>query len=187
MFACNKTFSPFNRPQKSFVFVGVNCVLDVLLMRSQFQVVQPIIGAVKIFMVNFQSAFNWPVKRFPNYSVKAFSSVLTILNKINLQIMLGIFSGFKRAMCAVANPSFTLLNGMRGGYTRTQKSSNFFKGSAVFKHLFSVWNFGSVKRFASSNSAHVSKIAHFVQSFKIQNWFPCFHTMPLFNVNRSIT
>ena len=185
MFSNNKTFSPFNRPQKSFVFVGVNCVLNVLLVRNYFQIFQSIVATIKVFVVYFQTAFNAAIKRFPHHSVYTASNVFPIFAQTCHPIPFKQLN-FCWPMCAVANPSFTLLNGMRGGYTGTQKSSNFFKGSTVFKHLFSVWNFGSVKRFASSNSAHVSKIAYFVQPFKIQNWFPCFHTMPLFNVNRSI-
>ena len=185
MFASNKPFHAFNCPQKPLGFICVNCVLDILLVRNYFQVFQFIVAPIKVFVVNFQTTFNTAIKRFPHHSMYTASSVFSIFaqtcNPISFKQL-----NFCWPMRRISCPSFTLLNGMRGGYTRTQKSSNFFKGSAVFKHLFSVWNFGSVKRFASSNSAHVSKIAHFVQPFKIQNWFPCFHTMPLFNVNRSI-
>ena len=185
MLSSNKTFNPFNRPQKSFVFVGVNCVLNVLLVRNYFQIFQSIVATIKVFVVYFQTAFNAAIKRFPHHSVYTASSVFPVFAQTCHPIPFKQLN-FCWPMCAVAHPSFILLNRMRSGYTCAQKSSNFFKGSAVFKHLFSFGYFGGVKRFASGNTPHASKIANFVQTFKIQNWLPCFHTMPLFNVNRSI-
>ena len=185
MFTRNKTFSSFDRTQKSFGFIGVNCMLNVLLVSNCFQIIQFIIASIKVFVIDLQTSFNTAIKRFPNHSVHAFFGVFSVFTQTSNPVAFKQ-ENFYRPMRRVSSPSFTLLNGMRGGYTRTQKSSNFFKGSAVFKHLFSVWNFGGVKRFASGDSAHAPKVAYFVKPFKIQNWFPCFHTMPLFNVNRSI-
>ena len=186
MFACNKTFSPFNRPQKTFVFVGVNRVLKILLMRDNFQVIQSIVGAVKVFVVYFQSAFNTPVKRFPHYAMRPFAGVLAVAHKINLQVMLRVCARLQRTIRSVANPRLTQLDRMGRGYAGAQKLSNLFKGRAVLKHLLGFGNFGGVEGLTSGNSAHISKVAYLVQIFKVQNWFPRFHSLTPFNMNRSI-
>ncbi len=186
MFSSNKPFYTLNRPQKPLGLVGVDCVLKILLMRDNFQVIQSIVGAVKVFMVYFQSTFNAAIKRFPRYAVHPFACVFTAAHKINLQVMLCVCSGLQRAVACVASPSFAQLDRMRRGYAGTQKLSNLLKGSAVFKHLLGLGNFGSVKGFTSGDAAHISNVAHFVQIFKIQNWFPRFHIHTPFNMNGSI-
>ena len=186
MLASNKSFNSFDGPQKSFGFIGVNCVLKILLMRYDFQVIQPIVGTVKVFVVYFQSTFNTPVKRFPYYAVHPFSCVYASTYKIHLQVMLCVFARLYKSVLRIARPSFALLDRMGCGYAGAQKFSDLFKGSAVLKHLLGLRNLGCINGFASSDPAHISQIAHLVQIFKIQNWFPRFHSLTPFNVNRSI-
>ena len=186
MFSSNKSFHTLNRPQKPFGLVGVDRVLKILLMRDNFQVIQSIVGAVKVFVVYFQSAFNTPVKRFPHYAMRPFAGVLAVAHKINLQVMLRVCARLQRTIRSVANPRLAQLDRMGCGYAGAQKISNLFKGGTVLKHLLGFGDFGGIERLASGNTAHVSKIAHLVQIFKIQNWFPRFHSLTPFNMNGSI-
>lgn len=185
MLACNKPLHPFDSPQKSFGFVCVNRVLEILLMCYNFQVIQTVVGAVKVFVIYFQSTFNSSVKCFPYHAMHTASRVFGILaqtcNKVIFQ-QLRLYKPITR----ITNPSFTVLDRMSRGYAGAQKLSDLFKGSAVLKHLLGFRNLDSVKGFASSNSAHIPKIAYLVQIFKIQNWFPRFHSLTPFNMNGSI-
>lgn len=185
MFSSNKPLHSFDRPQKSFGFVGVNCVLNILLMRDNFQVIKSIVGTIKVLVVYFQTALNASVKRFPHNAMDSAAGVNTVSTQRNLKIPLKQFY-FARSVSGVADPSFTQLDRMGCGYAGAQKLSNLFKGSAVFKHLLGLGNFGSVKGFTSGDAAHISNVAHFVQIFKIQNWFPRFHSHTPFNMNGSI-
>ena len=186
MFSSNKSFYTLNCPQKPFGLVGVNRVLKILLMRDNFQVIQSIVGAVKVFVVYFQSAFNTPVKRLPHYAMRSFAGVLAVAHKIDLQVVLCVCAWLQRAIRSVTNPRLTQLDRMRRGYAGAQKLSNLFKGRTVLKHLLGFGNFGGVKGLTSGNPAHISKVAHLVQIFKIQNWFPRFHSLTPFNMNGSI-
>ena len=135
MFASNKTFGSFNRPQKSFGFVSVNCVLNVLLMGYQFQISQLIVRAIKVFMVNLQFAFDWAIKCFPHHAMYAASKIFSIFAQINNRVAFNqpIFNG---SMCRFTSPSFAQLDGMGCGYASAQKSSNLFQGRTLFKHFF---------------------------------------------------
>ena len=139
MFPSNKSFHAFDCPQKPFGFVRVNRVLDILLMCNNFQVVQSIVGAVKVFMVYLQSAFNTPVKRLPHYAMRPFTGVFAVAHKINLQVVLCVCARLKWAICSVTSPCLALLDRMRGGYASAQKLSNLFKGRTVFKHLLGLF------------------------------------------------
>jgi hypothetical protein len=185
MFSRYKPLRTLDRTQKPFGFVCVNGVLNVLLVRYKFQVFKPVVSAVKVFVVDLQTAFNWPIKRFPHCPMNANTPVNTIFAKANLKIPLKQKT-FAQSVRRLTSPSFALLDGMRCGYASTQKNSNLFKSSAVFEHLFSFGNFGGVKRFSPSNPARIAKVANFVQAFKAKNWFPCFHSLSPFNMNRSI-
>ena len=186
MFSSNKSFHTLNRPQKPLGLVGVDRVLKILLMCDNFQVIHSIVGAVKVFVVYFQSAFNTPVKRLPHYAMRPFAGVLAVAHKIDLQVVLRVCARLQRAIRSVTGPSLTQLDRMGRGYAGAQKLSNLFKGGTVLKHLLGFGNFGGVKGLTSGNPAHISKVAHLVQIFKIQNWFPRFHSLTPFNMNRSI-
>lgn len=181
----NKPFYAFDCPKKSFGFVCVNRMLKILLMRNNFQVIQTIVIAIKVFVIYFQSILNAAVKRFPHHSMHAATSVLGVFAKACNKIMLQQLR-LNKPVRSRSSPCLALLDRMGRGYTSSQKSSNLFKGSPMFKHLFSLGNFGGVKSFTSGDAAHVSKVANFVQFFKIQNWFPCFHSLTPFNVKGSI-
>ena len=185
MFTSNKPFHTLNRPQKPFGLVGVDCVLKILLMRNNFQVIQSIVGTVKVFVVYFQSAFNSPVERFPHHAMHTAPRVFGVFAKTCDKIMFQQLRLDKSVSC-VANPRLTQLDRMGRGYAGAQKLSNLFKGRAVLKHLLGFGNFGGVKGLTSGNPAHISKVAHLVQIFKVQNWFPRFHSLTPFNMNRSI-
>ena len=185
MFASNKTFGSFNRPQKPFGFVSVNCVLNVLLMGHQLQIVQFVVSAIKIFMVYFQTIFNATIKRLPYHSMHAAFGVFSFFTQTGYPIAFQQLN-LNGSMCRFTSPSFAQLNGMGCGYASAQKSSNLFQGRTLIKHFFCFWNFCSIKSFASGNAAHIPKIANFVQIFKAENWFPCFHSFTPFKVNRSI-
>lgn len=186
MFAGNKPLHTFDCPQKPFGFVSVNCVLEILLMRDNFQVVQSVVGAVKIFMVYFQSAFNATIKRFPHHAMHSFTVVCSVAHKINLQIVLSVFARLQWTVTCVTGPSLTQLDRMGCGYAGAQKISNLLKGRAVLKHLLGFRNLSGVNSFTSGNAAHISKIADLVQIFKIQNRFPRFHSLTPFNMNVSV-
>lgn len=186
MFTCNKPFGSFDRPQKSFGFVGVNCVLNILLVGYNFQVIQLIVSTIKIFVVYFQTVFNRAVKRFPYHSVHTAFGIFSVFAQTSYPIAFKQMN-FYWAVRRITRPSFTLLDRVRSGYTCAQKISNLLKGSAMLKHLFSFGNFGGVKCFASGNSSYAPKITYLVQIFKIQNWLPRFHTYAPFKLNRSIT
>lgn len=185
MFSCYKPLRTLDRTQKPFGFVCVDGVLNVLLMRYKLQVFEPIVSAVKVFVVDLQTTFNWPVKRFPCHTMYAMPSVFSVFAQVYNVIAFNQ-TGLDKTVGCIARPSLALLDGVRCGYASTQKSSNLFKGGTVIKHSFSFGNFGSVKRFCPSNPAHIAKIANFVQAFKAKNWFPCFHNLSPFNINRSI-
>ena len=185
MFTSNKVFNTLDCPQKPFGFVGVNCVLEILLMRNNFQIVQSIVGAVKVFVVYFQSAFNTSIKRLPHHSVHALPGVFSLFAQIS-NIVAFDQSRRQHSVGRVTNPSFTLLDRMRCGYASAQELRDLLKGSTVLEHLLRFWNFGGVKGFASGSSAHVTVIADLVQVFKAKNWFPRFHVQLPFKLNRSI-
>lgn len=185
MLTCNKTFGASYGSQKPLGFVCVNRMLDILLVRDNFQVIQPIIGAVKVFVIYFQTALNTPVKCLPQNAMDSAASVHAVSTQQDLKVPFQQFN-FARPVRSVTRPSLTQLDRMCRGYAGAQKLSNLFKGGTVLKHLLGFGNFGGSKGFTSGNPAHVSKIAYLVQIFKVQNWFPCFHSLTPFNMNRSI-
>ena len=81
MLTFDKSFCAFNRTKQPFAFVRVNGMLDVLLVRKQFQIVNAIIGSVKVFMVDFQSTFNRPNKSLPQSPVNSNFSVFSIFTR----------------------------------------------------------------------------------------------------------
>ena len=186
MFARNKSLDAFDRSQKPHGFVSVNRVLNILLVCNNFQVVQSIICTIKVFVVYLQTTFNASVKGFPHYAMHPFACVLTVAHKINLQIVFCIFAGFQWSVTCIASPSLTQLDRMGCGYAGAQKLSNLLKGSAVLKHSLGFGNFGSVNSSTSGDASYISKVAYLVQIFKVNNWFPRFHSLPSFNMNGSI-
>lgn len=186
MFTSNKSFNAFDRSQKPHGFVSVNRVLKILLVCNNFQVVQSIICTIKVFVVYFQTTLDASIKGFPYYAVHSFACVLTIAHKINLQIVLCIFTGLQWSITRITSPSLAQLDRMGCGYAGAQKLSNLLKGGTVLKHLLGFGNFGGVKSSTSGDAAHVPKVAHLVQIFKVQNWFPRFHSLSPFKMNRSI-
>ena len=181
----NKAFDAFDRSQKPLAFVSVNGVLDVLLMRHQLQVFQSVVRTVKIFVVDFQTSWNRTVKCLPYQAMDATSDVHAVTAQVCKSVMFKKRC-FHGAIARFTDPCFSLLDRVRSSYTGLKKICNFTKGGALTKHLFGFGYFGRVQFFPPRNSTHISCVAHLVQIFKAKNGFPRFHTIPPFNVNRSI-
>ena len=103
MLTRDKSFYAFDRSQKPFSFVRVNRMLNVLLVSNNFQVVQAIIAAVKVFMVYFQAAFNGAVKSLPHHTMHSFAGIFATTYKVNLQVVPIVFAGFQRPIRSVAH------------------------------------------------------------------------------------
>ena len=183
MFARNKAFMAFDCSQQPLAFVRINCMLNILLMRQQLQVVEAIVGAVKVFVVNFKAPRNGAIERLPHQTMNSFFGVLAFAAQIYYQVMRTIWTRRHCSICCVAAPCFTQLDAVRSRDADAQKLSNFFQRSVLFKHSFGFWNFGRVYGFAPRYAAHVPVIANFVQVFKPKNWFPRFHALTPFKVN----
>lgn len=181
----NKSFDAFSRPQQPLAFVSVNRVLDVLLMRYKLQVFEPVIRAVKIFVVDLKPSRNRSVERFPHDSMNSASSVLAVFAQRYLPVTFQ-HSRFARPIRRVSSPNFPKFYVAGSRQTSVQKFRNFSQQRALFKHALGFSHFCSVQSLAPRNTAYVACIADFVQTFKPNNRPPHFHAMSPFNVNRSI-
>ena len=161
-------------------------MVDICAVRYKLQVFKPVVSAIKVFVVDFKPTFYRAIKSLPHSTMHTFARVFASSYKTYVKVVLSVQASFYGPIGCITRPSLALLDGVSCGYASTQKSSNLFKSSALLKHLFSFGNFGSVKRFCPSNPAHIAKVANFVQAFKAKNWFPCFHNLSPFNMNRSI-
>lgn len=160
-------------------------VLNILLVRKYFQVAYVVIGSIKVFVINLQPTFNLSVERLPNHAVNALARVFGVFTKARHKIMLQKLR-FYYAIRLIARPCISFFDGMRGCYTCTQKLSNLLQCCSRSKHTFSLWYFGCINQLCSRHSTHVSCVTNFVQPLKINHWFPCFHLLTPFNINRSI-
>ena len=186
MLTRNKPFPTFNGTKQAFAFVRVDSVLNVLLVRKQFQIVNTVIGAVKVFMVDFQATFNRPNKGFPQSSMQRNPSVFSILARSKTQIMVRTSGCFNFSILRIALPCLSVFYHTGGGYASAKKFRNLTKKSAVCKHLFCDRNFCSVKFFSPANTPHAGKITDFVKTLVANNWLPCFHAIPPFKLNWNI-
>lgn len=171
-----------------FAFFSINSVrmVNIVPMRKQLQVVQPIVGAVKVFVVDFKSAKNWAVKCLPHQPMHTFSVIDAVLHQIDLCVFMRVQSKFYWTMPSVSDPSVAALDVAGGGQTGVQKRRNFTQQRTLLKHALGLGYFGAVQRFTSCCAAHITVIAHLVQIFKAKNWFPRFHAQSPFNMNGSI-
>jgi len=185
MLSSNKTFYAFDGSQKPLAFVGVYCVLCVLLMRDYFQVLKAIVRAVKIFVVDFKSSADRLNKSFPYQPMHTTANRFSVAAKVYMKIAF-YWPRVQQSMPCVANPYDASFDVAGSSHAGTQKISNFAKQGAFCKHALGFGHFSSVQSLASRSSADVSKIADFIQIFKLRHWFPRFHALPLINENRSI-
>jgi hypothetical protein len=171
-----------------FAFFSINGVrvLNILLMGYQLQVIQTVVGAVKVFMVYFQSPFNWPVKRFPHNAVNRAASIFAVFAQGYLRVTLKQ-RRFANAVRNITRPSLTVLYGHNRRNASIQKRSYRFQSAFSFQHLFGLSDLICGKQFSSRGATYVSVIAYFVQIFKPKHWLPRFHMSAPFNMYRSIS
>ena len=181
----NKSFDAFSRPQQPLAFVGVNRVLDVLLVRYKLQVFEPVIRAIKIFVVDLKPSKNRPVERFPHNSMNSAPSVLAVFAQRYLPVAFQQ-SRFARPVRCVSNPNFSKFYVAGRCQASVQKFRNFSQQRALLKHALGFSYFCAIQSLTARNTAYVARIADFVQAFKTNNRFPHLHAKPPFNVNRSI-
>lgn len=182
MFSSNKSFSAFDRAQKPFGFVRIDRVLNILLMSDKFKIVQTVVASIKVYVVYLHATFNRTVKCFPHEPVNAFFAVFTIFAQRDRCVPI-THAYFYRSVISVAHPCFSRPNRVRCGDASVKKFSDLLKRNSLLKHLFGLRNFAGVKRFGAGDSSNSPQIANLVNSFKINNWFPHFHTLPLFNIS----
>lgn len=185
MLPSNKAFDALNGTQKPLAFVCVYCVLQVLLMCHQLQVFKTIVRAVKVLVVNLKSISNRPNKSFPHQSVYDAARCFSVAAKVYMQVAFNRARP-KQTVTFVADPYNSAFDVAGRSHASAQKVGHFAKQRTFLKHTFSFGHINAVQSFASCNSAHVPKIADFVQIFKLRHWLPRFHALPLFNENRSV-
>ena len=174
MFTADKSFSAFDGPKKPLTFVGVNSMLDILSVCKQLQVFQSIVGAVKVFVVNFKASWNRAIKRFPHHAVDATTGVHTIFAQTGDEVMLEACK-FYRPVRRVAPPHQTSLDVAGGSQTGVQKLRNFAQQRAALKHLLGFCYSSAIQRLSSCCATDVSVVANFVQRLKPEHRFPRFH------------
>lgn len=179
MFTANKAFSTFDRPQKPFGFVCVNRVLDIFSVRNKLKVVQSVMGAVKIFVVNFHAFGDRAYKRLPHRAVYSNLGVFPVFAGAKPNIMIAGYMRFNRPKLAISAPSSTAFNVKRGCDAGAQKIRHFRQRSAFGKHSFSFRNLVARKTFSSRHSAHVRTVADFVKALVAANRFPYLHAVDI--------
>jgi hypothetical protein len=158
--------------------VGVS---DVFLMRKQLKILQTVVGAIQVFVVNLKASGDWAVKSLPYRSMNGNSSVLAVFASHNFHVMLAIWGRLYWAIRRISSPRFAVLDAKCCGNAGSQELGYGFKFSAVRKHLLGFINLFCRKLFASGNTADVPVIANFVQIFVSQNRLPSFHKQFLFS------
>ena len=172
-----KTFSTFDSPQKPFSFVCVNSVLDVFTVRKQFKIIQPVISAVQIFMVNLHTFRNRAVKRFPHRSVNSDFGILSIFTRTETDVVIPRHMSFDRACAAITHPRFTVFDIKSRRNACAKKSSHISQRGASLKHSFSFIDLRRGKQFSPRHASDTRKIANFVKALIAADWFPNLHTV----------
>jgi hypothetical protein len=156
-------------------------MLDVFLMRKQLKILQPIVGAIQVLVVNLKASGDSAIKSLPHRSMNSDAPVLAISARQNAMVKICSDRGLQRAIRRIASPCFAMFDAKRCGNASSQKLGYGFKFSAVRKHLLGFINLFCRKLFASGNTADVPVIANFVQIFVSQNRLPSFHKRLLFS------
>lgn len=179
MLSGDKTFSTFDSPQKPLGFVCVNRVLNVLTVRNQLKIIEPIICAVQIFMVNFHSFWDGAIKCLPHRAMDRYLSVFSVFAWTKPYIMVARNMRFNRARGAISRPCLTMLNVKRGRNASTKKFGDVAQRSPVRKHIFSNVNLFGAKQFSTRHTPNTRKIADFVNAFVAAHRFPSLHTVDI--------
>jgi len=156
--------------------INVVRVLNILLVGKQLQILKPVIASVKVYVIDFKSAQNWAVKRFPHKPMHAFFVWFSVYAQICNEVKSSVCSRLYQSVRNVPRPRFAVFNSRRSGYTDTQKFGDVFKRFAINKHLFSGGNFVGGKRFTPRDTSYIALVANFVVCFKSEYRFPRFHS-----------
>ena len=177
MFSSNKTFSTFDRPQKPFCFVSVNSVLNVFAVGKQFKIVQPVIGAVKVLMVNFHARWDRAYKRLPHSTVDGNLGVFPVFARAKPDVMVCGNVRFDRPSVAIASPRLAVLDVERGSNAGAKEIGHSAQCGAIGKHSFGIDDLFGAKQLSARHASHTRKIANFVKAFVAANWFPYLHAV----------
>ena len=177
MFSSDKTFSTFDSPQKPFCFVSVDSVLNVFAMGKQFKIVQTVIGAVKVFMINFHARRDRADKRLPHSAVDGDLGVLPVFARAKPDVMVCGNVRFDRPSVAITNPRLAVLDVERGSNAGTKEIGHSAQCGTVGKHTFGLDNLFGAKQLSARHATHTRKIANFVKAFVAANWFPYLHAV----------
>ena len=179
MLSGNKTFSAFDRPQKPLCFIGVNRVLNVSAVRKQFKIIQPIIRAVQILMVNLHAFGDGSVKRFPHRAMNGYLSVLSVFARAEPDVVVPRYVRSNRPRSAIASPCFAVFDierrrnaGIKELCDRTQRGS-------VGKHGFGGVNLFGAKQFSPRHTSDTRKTADFVKALIAADRFPNLHAVDI--------
>lgn len=174
-----KTFSAFDSPQKSFGFVCVNSVLDVFAVGKQFKIIQSVIRAVQILMVNFHSIRNRAVKGLPHRTMNGDLGVLPVFARAEPDVMIARYVRLNWTRPAIVHPCLAVLDVKRSCNASIKKTSYRAQRSAASKHSLSGVNLLGAKQFSPRHTLYAPKIADFIKAFIAANWFPNLHTVDI--------
>ena len=180
MFSGDKTFSPFDSPQKPLRFVGFNGVLNVFAVRNQLKILQPVIRAVQVLMVYFHPFGDRAYKGLPHCAVDGDLGVFSLLTRAKPDVVISRYVRLNWARGAFACPRLTVLDVERGRDASSKELSYRTQLRTVGEHGFSLVDLTGAKSFPPRNTANIRKIADFVKAFVAANWFPNLHAV---NVN----
>ena len=179
MFSGDKTFSTFDSPQKSLRFVCVNRVLNVFAVCKQLKVIQTIVCAVQIPMVNFHTFWDRAVKRLPHRAMDGNFSVFSVFARAEPDIVVPRYVRFNRPRGAVSSPRFAVFNIERSRNAGVQQFSNVAQRATRRKHILGDINLLGAKQLASRYASNARKIADFVKVFVAADRFPNLHAVDI--------
>lgn len=179
MLSGHKTFSTFDGPEQPLRFVRVNGVLDVFAVCKQFKVIQTVVSAVQVFMVNFHSFGNRPDKRLPHGAVNGDLSVSTVFARAEPNVMVARNMRLDRPSLAIASPRLAMFDVERGGNAGFEKSSHCTQRGTIRKQGFSGVNLFGGKQLSARHTSYTSKIANLVKALIAADWFPNLHTVDI--------
>jgi hypothetical protein len=169
--------TPFTfRKVRAFLGVFSVRVIDIFAVRKKFKIVQMVVGAVKVFVVNLKPTRYFAVKRFPNQTMNGTPQINAVAAQINRKVMLYRLRS-QRSVCFIATPSLAIFNGRRGRNAGVQERGYFNQFATGGQHFLGLNNLFSRKPLSARNPAHVSKIADFVQRFVSKHGLPLFHNI----------
>lgn len=174
-----KPFGAFNRAQKPLRFVRVNSVLNIFAVRKQFKIIQPIICAIQILMVNLHTIRDGAIKRFPHRTVNSDLSVFPVFARAKPDVMVVRYVRLNWARFTIAHPRLAVFNIKRGRDASVEKTGYGVQRPAARKHSFGLVNLRGAKKFSSCYAANARKIAYFIQAFITANRFPNLHAVDI--------